>query len=443
MTGIAGRHLDRVLALLVAAEVVAIVAATSADYRILRAGLALRWLGLAALALVTAALLVRERVLPRRIVLPAALACVFVGLATLSSAWSAAPGITLPRAISVAALAFVAGGIAFALHREPGRLALQLEGLVAGGVAVALAGLVTLAVARGYALQPAEVAYPTRYRGFGGNPNTASLVLAILLPIALAFALRRGPRRRLHLAACVLFAGSIAPSASRGALLAAIAGALVVLLVRDATWRSRALGTVAVGVVALAAVVVSEIPKPLSPPPAPKAHASSGFNPNADSGAPLNSEAGYGGAQKTFVRSLTTSSGRIAAWRGALRQASDRIVLGYGFGTEKKVFVDRYPIFFSERVENAYIETVLELGLGGLALLLALLLAIAAPIRRVARSIADQTLLAGAAGAFTAGLVLATVQSYLFSVGGTGALVFWLVAGLLVALTRGGAARAG
>jgi O-antigen ligase len=434
---LSGPHLDRLVAALVALELLVIVGASSAERIVLRTDLRLRWLLLGALVLTTGALLARERTTPRRLVLPVTLGGAFVVLALLSGAWSAAASMTLPRALAIALLFFVVVGIAFAMRNQPERLAVQLEGIVGGAVLVALAGLVMLAVDRTAAIEPAQVSYPARFRGFGGNPDTAALLFAIALPIALAFALRSGPRRWLHAAACALLIGSVAPSGSRGALLGAILGALVVILLVKWTWRRRWIATALVVIVALGAVGVSELPQPV--PSGQHARAKRVFDQNAEKGLPLDSEPGYGRPTKVFVRSLTTSSGRITAWRGAIRQAGDRIVLGYGFGTEKKVFVDRYPIFYSQRVEDAYLGTLLELGLGGLALLLALFASIAAPIPRAARIVADRTALAGAAGAFAAGLVLATVQSFPFSVGGTGALAFWLAAAVLVALAAGSA----
>ena len=65
-------------------------------------------------------------------------------------------------------------------------------------------------------------------------------------------------------------------------------------------------------------------------------------------------------------RNLTGSSGRTEAWRGALGLAADRPVVGYGFGTEDRTFVDRYVFFNSNVPENSYIGILLQLGLVGL-----------------------------------------------------------------------------
>jgi O-antigen ligase len=426
-----------VVAALVALDLSAIVAATSADYGVLSFDRAARWFLFGALVVAVVVLLVRTRVWPRRIELPVSLAVGIVALALLSTAWSVAGSLTFPHAASLGALLVVAGGTAYALRGDRGGLALLLAAVVAGAFLVAVAGIAMLIVARHIALEPAEVSYPTRYRGLGGNPDTAALLLSIALPLALAFALR-GRHRRLAWLAVALFVGSIAPSGSRGALLAAVGGSLVTLGLLFESWRPRLVGAAVVVAVAIVAVGVSKIPQTLPAQPAP--HGKATFSPNADKIQPLNTEPGFGTGSGA-VRSLTSSSGRIVAWTGALRQARDRIVTGFGFGTENRVFVDRYPVFYATRVENAYLGTFLELGLVGLALLLALVGAILARAIGAVRAGGDRLLLAGAGGSFVAGLLLAGVQSYVWSVGGTGSLALWLVAGLLVAASAAPGAR--
>jgi hypothetical protein len=385
----------------------------------------------AALIAAVAVMVLQTRRRPRRPGRTAWLAIAFVGLALLSTLWSAAGTLSWPHAALVAALLAVVAGIAFAVQGDEGRIRVQLEGIVGGAALTALAGVAILAFDRHLALQAAQATYPTRYRGLGGNPDTAALLFGIAVPIALALALRPGPRRWWHAAACVLLIGSIAPSASRGALLASAAGSLVVVLLTRWSRRSQALAVAGIVLVGVMAIGVSKIPKPLNGPKKPNP----GFVANADIGLPLDNEPGYLGSSTVGKRSLTTSSGRLTAWEGALRQVRDRIVAGYGFATEDKVFVDRYPVFFARRVENAYLGTLLELGIVGLALLLVLLASILAPVPRALRAARDRAVLVGATGGFVAGLVLAVVQSYLFAVGGTGSLAFWLVAALIVAAT--------
>ena len=77
-------------------------------------------------------------------------------------------------------------------------------------------------------------------------------------------------------------------------------------------------------------------------------------------------------------RRLVTSSGRRDAWGGAIRQAAQRPIVGYGFGTEARAFIDRWSGFVGSVPENSYIGLALQLGVVGLvvfALLVSSLLA--------------------------------------------------------------------
>jgi hypothetical protein len=135
-------------------------------------------------------------------------------------------------------------------------------------------------------------------------------------------------------------------------------------------------------------------------------------------------------------RSLFDSSGRFDAWRGVLDQAGQRPVAGYGFGTEERAFVDRYFFHYSTRIENSFLATLLQLGVVGLALLVALLGALVAPAWRARASVAPASLrvASAAAGALVAGIGLAVTQSFLTSVGSPATAPFWISAFLLAAL---------
>jgi O-antigen ligase len=89
---------------------------------------------------------------------------------------------------------------------------------------------------------------------------------------------------------------------------------------------------------------------------------------------------------ETVRRTLFGSSGRAQAWDGGLRQSLERPLLGYGFGTEDRVFLDRFYVFVSARIENSYLGLWLQIGLVGLFVFLAVLAALAG---RLARSWRD------------------------------------------------------
>jgi O-antigen ligase len=142
-----------------------------------------------------------------------------------------------------------------------------------------------------------------------------------------------------------------------------------------------------------------------------------------------------GGGQPTLRRTFFGSSGRVDAWTGALHQALERPLLGFGFGTEADVFVDRYYYFVGGRPENAYIGLALQLGLIGLVSFVALLGALAAAGVRAVRGPRRPVAAAGL-GVLAAGLVLAVVQSYPYSAGDIATLTLWTSLFLLPAVLR-------
>jgi O-antigen ligase len=129
------------------------------------------------------------------------------------------------------------------------------------------------------------------------------------------------------------------------------------------------------------------------------------------------------------------SSGRTEAWGGALNQIEGRPLLGYGFGTENHVFVDRFYDFEGSYVENSFLGLGLQLGIVGAASIIALLAAIAVasvPVLRRPRDLGDPAAALAAVG--IAGLVLMFVQSYVDSVGDVGTVTFWVSCFVLAGL---------
>lgn len=418
---------------LVAATVFAFACGSSSVASVTHAGHAARWALLLLLLAAAAARAARRRELVSALS-PAAVATALVGLGLVSAAWSVSPRLSVERAISLGIL-FAAALLLAAAEERPARL---VAGLVGGAAAVALAGLAVLAVDHAAAVQAASIESPARYRGLGQDANTASLLFALALPLAFALPLR------LAAPAAALFIGSIVASGSRGALFAAGAGVLVVVAARSTAAR-RALVPGAVVVAAVvAALFVQNVPKALAhstgPPVPPTAAASiqprHGYL-NAEATYPLDADVGGplpGGGQPAITRGFFGGSGRLAAWKGTAHQILQRPLLGFGFGTESEVFVDRYYYFVGGSPEDSYLGISLQLGLVGLAVLLALVLALA---RYIPRAVARRRALAAAcAGTLAAGLVLAIVQSYVYSVGNIGTSTLWIAAFLLPQLAR-------
>ncbi|MDE3190608.1 MAG: O-antigen ligase family protein [Acidobacteriota bacterium] len=424
---------------LVAATVFAFACGSSSVASVTHAGHTARWV---LLVLLLAAAAARAR-LRRRLPTPsaaAAAAVAFVGLALVSAAWSVSPRLSAERAVSLGIL-FATALLLPAAEDRPARL---LAGLAGGAAAVAIAGLVVLAADHAAAVQAASIESPARYRGLGQDPNTASLLFALALPLSLGLtAAATSVRARAASAlAAALFVGSIVASGSRGALFAGGAGALVFVVARHARLRRAVAPAAVVAAAVVAGLLVQNLPKalahstgpPSAPPPAAQVKAQHGYL-NAEATYPLNADIGAplpGGGQPSITRGFFGGSGRGEAWTGTLHQILQRPLLGFGFGTESAVFVDRYYYFVGGSPEDSYLGISLQLGVLGLVLLVALFASLAWPARRALRN----DVAAACAAAVAAGLALAVVQSYVYSVGNIGTATLWICAFLLPVMPR-------
>ena len=404
-------------------------------------GRAVRWAVLAELCAVAVlyALLRRQR---PRVTWTAVLAASFCALALLSTAWSPDPSLTFGRAVTLAVLFVAAGALALGTAGRPVEVGQILLGVLAGAVIVAIAGLLVLVVDSDRALVPATLSQPALYKGLGSNPNTMALLFAITLPLTVWALLEAQSRlgRGIAAAAFVVFDLSVAFSGSRGAAVAAFAGLVVLGLVsvRPAGLRLRLVGAAAA--LLLVNVVLMELPPAADRNPVlnPEFGVTPQINErDAQFILPLENEIGFPGFGATKqTQGVFGTSGRAEAWRMAIGQAAERPVVGYGFGTEERVFVDRLYSFLADRPENSFVGTALQLGVVGLVLLVALLaVGLVAGLRGLARLGGSHRRVAGACAAVVvSGLVLAVTQSYLTSVGSPPTLPFWLALFLLAAL---------
>jgi O-antigen ligase len=125
------------------------------------------------------------------------------------------------------------------------------DGLVLGGIGMALVGLVQYAL--GYNLVVAEGGLP-RLQSVYFSPNNVGLYLGRVWPLLVAVALwgRRGRRRTFYVLALLPVALALALSFSRGALLLGIPAALLVMGWRaGGRWRWAAVALVVIGALAL------------------------------------------------------------------------------------------------------------------------------------------------------------------------------------------------
>jgi len=427
--------LEQIIPVALAGAVFAFACGSSSVKPVQDVGRPLRWVTLFVLLGLSAGAVLFQRGrlrLPRSVL---AAAGTLAAVALVSTLWSVDPRLTFERAATLALLLATVAALAQSSAGTHGGGDGLLYGLIAGAGAVAVAGLVVLAARHADAVQPATRDLPARYQGLGQNPNTVPLLLAPCLAIVVWLFMRtRSRRRRVVLAAlALLFDGSIIASGSRGSLIAAFVGLGIVILFAPLRARRRILLEVVTAAALAASIGIALAPKSKGaswrPPPAahtttPGSHPNPGYT-NVEGAFPLDSDIGTILVEsKPRSRTLFGLTGRGEAWRGAIDLANQRPVAGYGFGTEALVFVDRWADFVGGLPENSYIGIYLQLGASGLISLggLLVVLVVAALRRR------HRWEVAGPAGALAAGLVLALVQSYLYSVGNVATLAVWTAA---------------
>jgi len=431
--------LDAAVPALLAATVFVFAAGTSAVNSVRDVAQTLRWAMLLALLAAAApwglrwAQSVRGRVS----------GVLLVGFALLSTAWSVDPPLTLGRGVAFGVLLTTVGLLGAGLVSRPdGRRRVGFA-LLAGALAVMVASLALLAVDPDGAVQDATSATRARLHGLAENPNGLAMVAALGLPLAVALltaATTHRARAVLAGGALVLFGGLVAAN-SRAGYLAAGAGLVSVLLLVPGERRAR---LVLAGVVAATFVLgmglgqlgakgpqfaervpTSDPANPLAPYPD---LVCVGLPPD-DVGQPPCGETGVA------TGSAALSSGRTDVWRGALGQVAERPLVGYGFGTENQVFIDRYTFFQGDYVENSYLGMLLQLGVVGLGLLLTTVAAALLGVRDLRQlAPAERAAAAGLVGVAVAGVVMANYQSYLTSVGSIGALTVWAALGSTAAI---------
>lgn len=348
-------------------------------------------------------------------------------LSVVSTIWSIDPRVSFERAVSLTVLLVAAACLALAARERPALPSRLMFGMLLGTAAASIGGVVLFFVARSYAVQAASVVAPARLQGLGLNPDTMAMLQGVVFPVSV-WAVVRAARWRDRIAAiavAALLLGSISASGSRGGLLGAGVGAVVLALCYPGRLRTRALLLSAVIVAVGAAALGTQIPRPL-PAAAVKAtlpHAGQGVG-NAEPSytGPLSIELYrvYPGA-----RSFFHASGRLEAWYTAIRRANSRPVVGFGFGTETQAFINRIYDFHGEYVENSYIGLYLQLGAIGI---LSFLLFLCAAGWGFARSLRTGSAAVPLAAVVCAGLAVMFVQSYVYSVGNVATTTFWIAA---------------
>jgi O-antigen ligase len=443
--------LERAVQAAVVATIVFAVLASGSLQSWISAARRLRWgalILLCGLALVWAWPRLRERTSPW----PFAAATAFLTVALVSAGWSTEPLESVGHTIAFALVLLAAGALERAVAGQPETVARILDAVVTAAGLVALGGLLVLLFRHDRAVAPATATLPARYQGLGGGPNTATMLLAVALPPAVYVALEgRAVRRAFGIAVALGLAASIVASGSRGALVGATAGLAAMAFLRARTPRRRLAAIALVGVFLAAGVALMQIPQPRGAGAASPDVAADPNPPPISAKPPyvwvdnvlrLQDDVGHPppgvGSTDAEGRNLTGSSGRTEAWRGALGQAAGRPLLGYGFGTESDVFVDRYVGFNSGVPENSYIGLVLQVGILGLLTFVAIAATLLVdPLRMARLDGARLRLASAAAGALVAGLVLGVFQSFLYAPGNNATAALWISAFLVPAAAYG------
>jgi O-antigen ligase len=399
---------------------------------------------------------------PAYLVLP----FVVAGLAALSTAWSVDPSLTFKRAASFGILFTAAACLAYGAAGDERGLTRLLVGIVAAALAVAVVGAALLIADSPFAAQEAGPETGWRFRGYGLNPNTAPMLYAIAIPLAIWFTVRGRSMhwRLLAGGALLLFGASVVASQSRGGLLATLIGATVALvLVRGVMMRLAAVA-VAAGILAAGLALRDHLQPTVAPvgprsefiTSAPTGEQAPPAEPQGQTGGPGESQAAPGTQPQGETRDETArfplfrgvtpvrrvdeighglfaartsraGSGRLAAWEGTLELVGERPLLGYGFGTESTVFVDRWYYFQGINPENAYLGLLLQLGVGGLGIFAAFIAALVGAVVRTLRryGLEGHEMTLALAGSLGAGLALMLAQSYVYSVGNIATVAFW------------------
>lgn len=443
--------LERAIQVVIVITVLGAVLAAGAIVEWLGFGRKLRWVGLFALAALALVYAYRRRGSLRLLRIYGA-SSVFLALVFVSAAWSASPWLTTARSAALGVLFVACGALAYATAGRADAVARMLHGVLAATAAVGVGGLLVLLFRHDRAVVPATTDLPARYQGLGGGPDTAMMVLAVGVPLA-AHALLEGSRLRWRLAAGAVMAlliGSIVASGSRGALAAAFGGLLVYTVVVVAGIRRRALAAAAVLALFGLALFISRLPEPNRPQQATPADGTATLAAHSSSRGPryldaneylrLQDEIGhppFGEAAGRLPHTIFGTSGRAEAWQGAIDQGSQRPLLGYGFGTEARVFFERFVNFNSAVPENSYLGLFLQVGLVGLAAFLVLVGLLLASGARALRRLQGRELrvAAACAGGLVVGLILCFFQSYIYAVGNNATAAVWICGFLLAAAT--------
>jgi O-antigen ligase len=358
-----------------------------------------------------------------------------IAVLAASAAWSIDPHRTLSELARFAPVLLAATLVADRVARPADRAALvrALSLLAPAFVLASLAAAVAL-----------EDEIPRQLGGIGGvfdGPNLFGILVALTVPYTLA---REWIARTVAARLCVVAGAGflVALSAGRSGLVALVA-ALIAVGASSRRWLD--LGVMLVCLCLAVGIAVTW--SPAVPTFGQRTGLTADAPASGTSGEAASAGQLLGGDRPPGQSRLSALLGaRDEAWREAWRLAGERPALGNGFGTGAVVFDHygsrvRFRYFVGafgggQTPHNAYLQTVVELGVvGGLLLLLPLVLAGVSAAWLVARRRAgrDTAAFCGSLAAF----LVAAVFEGLFAGAGAATLLGWLAAAAVLAVAAG------
>ena len=464
--------------------------ATSRWSQLIEFGKVGRWVGLVLLGSVPLIVSARNLALPRRVMTVDIIAVIFLSVALLSSLYSLNPRTTILRTLSVVLMygAVFWGIWIYADARGPESVVRVI--IIVAAFAMCLHLIVALVDPVG------SFPYQGRFRGWAHNPGTLGTQVSLLLPLVLWKIMER-PRWQLWVLIGLMLL-SLIVSQSRSELVAAEVAVLYFLFrARPHHKRQALLGGGAVFMACVGWLYIGSrvslldqqpkvvpsadssvvISKPESSQGssnvdvAPKDQVVSTGSSSTDvdlmdrsvntesSGADISHEdspVSTGsreleitvdqGAKETkpWYRQpsgrnlhILTLSHRTTKWALGMEFLAERLLLGFGFGTEDQLFqsqrVDPNLYFYSGwYIHNSYLGLAVQLGLTGFALFYVPLGLLVCREVKYGASVQQPLLRSAILAVVLGSLVSAVMTSWLYSMGNESALLFWICVMLLV-----------
>jgi O-antigen ligase len=374
--------------------------------------------GLLALALVVVWLTPHDLQQRRTWVAWAAVA--LVAFAAVSAFWSPIPGTTVSRAalfLLLLAFAFESSRVRWA-----DRAVLQRDMLLLFAVTAAFFGIALILAMFSV---PGTWGDYFRFRGFTANATVAGWIAVMVFPLGYDRILETRGRTRLLFAAggAVLIATVIA-SGTRGALIGLFVAVLIVHVLRRSGW---VVGAITIAVVAAGTALTlfgPSLEAVNGVAPAPEFGATNGPTSTAAPAAPAVDPGPLVG--RVTESRTDISSGRLDLWHTGIDLWQQKPVGGWGFGSTHVLPGLKGGLDMS--MHNAYISSLLELGVVGALLFVGLLAAVFS-----GRKLRDRPALVAAAAIV---LLNGLFESSLINLGSPVTTLAWLILAATLASGR-------